>query len=152
MKNIIFINFFLLLCIPLKKDDCKERYSIEVWDYDYSMAYTIFYKIDNDSVTVKYISGIRNGKDSVLMQRTIRANECKMVWNFFQSHDINRFKDKYSNPMVDDGDQKRVVFNVKGKSKAVEIANFYQRDMGELFGVINKIVDKGLQIKYKRPS
>jgi hypothetical protein len=75
-----------------------------------------------------------------------------MVWDFLSSHDIERFKDKYSNPMVDDGDRKRVVFTVKGKSKTVEIANFYQKDMDALFSVINKIVNKDLQIKYKRPS
>ena len=153
MKSIIWVSVFLnSLCISLQKQECKKHYSVQIWDYDYSMAYTIFYKIDADSVTVKFISGIKNEKDSILMQRPIRENECKMVWDFLSSHNIEHLKDKYSNPMVDDGDRKRVVFTVKDKSKTVEIANFYQKDMDALFSVINKIVNKDLQIKYKRPS
>jgi hypothetical protein len=152
MKNILLVNLFLITMSSSFIDNCKERYSIQVWDYDYSMAYTTFYKIDGESVTVKAISGIKNEKDSILMQRPISENECEMMLDFLSSHNIERFKDKYSNPMVDDGDRKKVVFDFKGKSRTVEIANFYQKDMGEMFDVINKIVNKDLQIKYKRPS
>jgi len=132
--------------------NCKEKYSIKIWDYDYSMAYTTFYKIDADSVTVQGISGINNEHDSILMQRSLSEQECKMVWGFLSSHNITGLKNKYSNPLVDDGDRKRVILDVKDKSKTIEIENFYQKDMGELFDVINKIVNKDLQIKYKQPS
>jgi len=152
MKSILLVNLFLITMSSSFIGNCKEQYSIEVWDYDYSMAYTTFYKIDADSVTVEYIGGIKNERDSVLMKRQLREDECKVVWNFISSHNIDHFKDKYSNPLVDDGDRKRVILNIKGKSKTIEIANFYQKDMGELFDVINKIVNKDLQIKYKRPS
>lgn len=152
MKNIILVNFFLItLCMSLRKNECKGRYSIKIWDYDYSMTYTTFYKIDADSVTVKYISGVQDEKDSILMQKSVSRSECKMVLNFLLSHNIARLKNKYGNPMVDDGDRKRIVFNVNGKSKTVDIANFYQKDMNELFDIINRIVSKDLKIKYKRP-
>ncbi|SCC64228.1 hypothetical protein GA0116948_1284 [Chitinophaga costaii] len=48
------------------------------------------------------------------------------------------------------GDRKRVILGVKDKSKTIEIENFYQKDMRELFDVINKILNKDLQIKYKQ--
>ncbi len=86
---------------------CKEKYSIKLWDYNYSMAYTTFYKIDADSVTVKYISGIKNMSDSILMKRSLSEQECKMVWNFLSSHHIDQLRNKYNNPLVDDGDRKR---------------------------------------------
>jgi hypothetical protein len=153
MKSILLISFFLnSVCSHFYMEDCKDKYLIEVWDYDYSMAYTTFYKIDTDSVTVEYIGGVKNEKNSTLMKRHLGKEECKMVCNFFSSHNIDQLKNKYSNPLVDDGDQKRVILKIKGKAKTIEIANFYQKDMGELFDVINKIVNKDLQIKYKRPS
>ncbi|WP_431209670.1 hypothetical protein ACQ86N_26445 [Puia sp. P3] len=128
----------------------KSSIPSKVWGYEYPMAYTTFYKIDANSVTVKYISGIENEKDSVLMQRLLKESECKMVLNFLSSHNVERFKVKYSNPMVDDGDRKRVVFTVKGKSKTVEIANFYQKDMGELFSVLNNEISDILSGKFTR--
>jgi hypothetical protein len=115
------------------------------------MAYTTLYYLNAGNMTVKYISGIKDERDSLLSERKLSESECKMVWDFLSSHNINNLKNKYSNPFVDDGDRKRVIIQVNGKTKTIEIENFYQKDMGELFNIINKIVGKSLKIEYKPP-
>jgi hypothetical protein len=135
----------------LMPSNCKE-YSIKVWDYNYSMAYTIFYSISNKDITVKYVTSVKNGQDSILLKRALSENECEMVSIFLESHHIEQLKNKYSNPLIDDGDQKKVVIEANGKAKTIEISNFYQKDMGELFDTLNKILNKDLRIRYKTPS
>jgi hypothetical protein len=153
MKAILLVTIFLVnFRLPFVSSYCNKDFSIKVWDYNYSMAYTTLYSLNNKAITVKFINGLQNGKDSVLLRRSLSDSECRIIFDFFASHDVNLLKNNYSNPLVDDGDRKRVILNIKGKSKTIEIANFYQKDMGELFDAINKIVNKGLQIKYKRPS
>jgi hypothetical protein len=153
MKSVLLINFILIYFYNyFNVCDCEKKYSIKIWDYNYTMAYTTFYTISDDSVTVKYISGIKNEADSILMKKSLSESECKVICNFLSSHNIYHLKNKYSTPLVDDGDQKRLIIEVDGKTKTIEIANFYQKDIGELFETINKILSNNLRIKYKAPT
>lgn len=139
------VNFYM----PSAKTNCDIKFSVKIWNYNYSMAYTTFYTLSNDGIEVKYIDGVKGGKDSVLLKRSLNKNECKIVADFFSSHNISGLKSNYSNNLVDDGDQKKVLIEVDGKIKKIRLSNAYQKDLGELFDAVNKIVDKKIRIRYK---
>lgn len=149
MKTFLLISLLVNLFVISISGDCDKKFSIKVWDYNYSMAYTTLYSLTNNTIVVKYINGLKNGKDSFLLKRGLSEDDCKIISDFFSSHDISRLNSSYSNNMVDDGDQKKVMIEVDGKVKKIEISNFYQKDLGELFDAINKLVGKTIRIKYK---
>lgn len=150
MKKIILIPLFLIsvLCYALHLKNTK--YSVTVWNYNYSMAYTMYYHINNDSLIVKRLSGIKDEEDSLLFAKRINKDEQQLFINLLSSHKIFTLKNKYTNPLVDDGDQKMIVILFGNKNKTIEINNFYQKDIGNLIALFNRIVKKELHIDYKK--
>jgi hypothetical protein len=151
MKNVLLLSFSVIFLTGLStREYCEHHFSVKVWDRNFSMGYAILYKIDSDSLTVKSMSG--DEKDKMLMKEALSEAQCQIMWHFLSTHNIDSFSTEYNNPSVQDGDRKRIEFKVEDKSKTVDIANFYQKDMDELFGIINRMVNKDLQIYYKRPG
>lgn len=150
MKKIILIPLFLISAYCYAIHLKNIRYSIKLWNYNYSMAYTMYYHIDNDSLTVKRISGIKEEKDSVLIERKINKQEQQVFIYFLSSKNIFALKNKYSNPLVDDGDRKKIVVQFGSRTKTLEVNNFYQKDIGKLVDIINQIVSKDVYIDYKK--
>lgn len=112
------------------------------------MASTIYYYIDNKSLTVESISGIENEKDSVLLKRSITAKEEKLLTNFLSSFKVNNLKSSYVDTLVEDGDRKKIKLIINENSKEIEISNMYNEQLADLFNVINQLVDKSLWITY----
>jgi hypothetical protein len=125
------------------------RYSIEIFDQDYSMAYTIQYRVFDDSLTITGISGIVGEKDSCLMQKKIDKSQSEAIYHFLSSLNLKKLKSKYENPLIDDGDRKIVTICFKSINKTVEINNFYQEDMANLFKVVNQVIGPKLKIEYR---
>jgi hypothetical protein len=88
--------------------DSTEEYSIGLWDYNYSMAYTMFYHIDNRSLIIKKITGIKIEKDTFLFERKLNENERNLFFVFFDSFDMDTHKNEYTNLLVEDGNRKKI--------------------------------------------
>jgi hypothetical protein len=141
----------LAVCgFAFKNVNCEHRYIIRIWDRDFSLGYSVFYQIGGDSVIVKSQSGDEGEK--ILMRQELTESQCKMAWNWLSTHNIDSFSTEYRDRRMQDGDQKKVEFEVGNKTKTIVFSNFYLKDIDELFGIINRMVKKDLQIYYKRPS
>lgn len=53
----------------------------------------------------------------------------------------------YVKPGVQDGDQKTVKIYFAGKSKIIKISNYYQKDIGQLFNVLNTMISEKQRIQ-----
>ena len=126
-----------------------KKYSIEIFDYDYSLAYTSHYHIFDDSLTIKSIGEIEGEKDSCLLAKKISKTESEKMYKFLCSLDIMKLKSKYENPFIEDGDRKMIRICFENKIKTIEINNIYQKEMANLFNIINQIVYSKFQIKYR---
>lgn len=147
MKDIL-LSILFFANIQCQTEPVVLNYSISIWNYDYSMAHTMYYHIDNRSLVVKSISGIENEKDSIFLKRKISKEEEKILTDFLSSFKINNLKNSYVNPLVDDGDRKKINLTINSESKQVEVANMYDEQLAQLFIVINQIVDEHLRIQY----
>ena len=88
--------------------DLNRSFSINIWDYDYSMAYTTFYKINSDSIMIASISGVVNEANKILLSRETKASEQQKIYNFLSSFPLENLANEYKDPLVEDGDRKRV--------------------------------------------
>jgi hypothetical protein len=149
MKSIFALIFIVSTCA--QSQSCKTPiYSLNIWDYDYSMAYTIHYKINNDSLTVTTISGIVGESDKMIISRKINQKEEKILCDFLSSFPIDSLATEYKDPLVSDGDQKRIEIIFNNKKKTIDVENFYQKDIDHLLNTVNQILGKDIQIKYKK--
>ena len=113
------------------------------------MSFTILYAITDDSLIVKRLSGITKEKDKTLVKRLLRSNERKIFLDYFSFLNIDSLKNEYKNPLIEDGDRKRVMIQLNNKqSKTIDIANCYQKDLASLFNLVNQIVSPELKIIY----
>jgi hypothetical protein len=145
----ILLALIVLLSYGATAQTNPKRYSIEIFDQEYSMAYTIQYHVFDDSLTITGISGIVGEKDSCLMQKKIDKSQSEAIYNFLSSLNLKKLKSKYENPLIDDGDRKIVTICFKSINKTVEINNFYQEDMANLFKVVNQVIGPKLKIEYR---
>ena len=149
MKSIFAIAFIISTCAQVRNNK-QEKFSVSIWDYNNSMAYTTFYKINNDSIIVSSIGGLENETNKVLLSRTIKDGEKSRLYNFLSTFPLDTIATEYKNPLVQDGDQKRVEIVFTNKKKTIDIENVYQRDMDRLFTVINDMLEKNLKIRYAK--
>lgn len=126
-----------------------KKYSIKIIDQDYSMAYTTQYHIFNDSLVIVNIGGIESEQDSCIVNKKINESQTEKVYSFLCSLNIMKLKNKYENPFVEDGDRKMVTICFNNIIKTVEINNFYQKDIANLFDVINQIIGTEFKIVYR---
>ena len=152
MRNIIILVVLLLCaCNQQRSPHCATKYTVNIWNINASMAYTIFYHINDDSVLIEFLNGVENGHDSILLKRSLIETERAALCNYLSSFDIDTLNTDYLNPLVEDGDQKKVTLQVGSKKRTVNISNFYQKDMGGLFEVVNNVInDNRYKIKYRK--
>ena len=76
----IFVALILIIYTCSDKENPKEyEYSINIWDYNYSMAFITHYKINADSIIVTAISGIENESNKILLSRIVSEKEKKCL-------------------------------------------------------------------------
>ncbi|MEO9022811.1 MAG: hypothetical protein ABI237_18180 [Ginsengibacter sp.] len=127
-----------------------EKFSIEIWDFNYSLAFTCLYTLSNDSLTITRISGIKNEKDSFLFRYSLKKDEQKKISKYLSSQNFDSLKNNYETPLIDDGDRKRIKIRIGDSAlKTIDISNYYQKNLGELFDYINQIIPIPIQFKIK---
>lgn len=115
------------------------------------MAYTTLYHINGDSVLIKFINEVEGGRDSLLLKRSLTEVESASICKYLSSFNIDTLKADYINSLVEDGDQKKIRLHFGKKSKTVNMSNFYQKDIGGLYEVVNDVInDDRYKIKYKK--
>ncbi len=149
MKN-AFILILIMHSCSQSTTDTNRPFSINIWNYDYSLAYTIHYKINNDSLIINSISGVQNESGRTLLSKRLSINERSNMCRFLSSFPLNSLKNNYKDSLVEDGDQKKVEIAFNSKIKTIELSNFYQKDIGSLFNVVNHLLEKDMQIEYKK--
>ena len=143
MRTLLFSLFFFF-----NFHNSYTKFSVTIWDSNYSMSYTMYYHVSNDSLVVKKFSGISNEKDSVIINEKLSQKNCLLISNFLRDFKVNKLKNKYADPFINDGDQKKIVIQIRGKAKTIEVANVYQKEIASLFDILNQILPRGLKISY----
>lgn len=138
----------LVSCSSHKTDEVE--YRVEVWDMNYSMANTSFYYVTNDSLIIRSISSIEGEGEKILLAKRLSNSERERLSSFLNSLNLDILKENYVNELVEDGDRKKVRLEVGGRVKVIEISNSYQKDIGELFKVINSLIGSEFVIKYRK--
>jgi len=149
MKSLFVVVFIISTCAQVKNNKAHE-FSVNIWDYNYSMAYTTFYKINSDSIVVTNISGVVNEENKILLSKETNASEQEKIYNFLSSFPLESLANEYTDPLVEDGDRKKVEIIFANKKKTIDLENFYQKDIDQLFTVVNQVLDKSMQIKYSK--
>lgn len=86
MRNIIILVVFLLCaCNQQRSSHCATNYTVDIWNINASMAYTIFYRISDDSVLVEFLNEVENGYDSVLLKRSLIEPEREALCDYLSS-------------------------------------------------------------------
>lgn len=151
MKNLLVFILFLSCRADAQTDHCNhKKYFILIQDFDYSMANTTRYCIVDDSLTITSSGGLVGEHDSCLVAKKITEDQSEKIQSFLGSLDLESLKDKYEKPYVNDGDQKMVSICFRNKMKNVEINNVYQKDMANLYEVVNQIIDEKFRIRYPK--
>lgn len=149
MKS-FFISILIVNTFFLNQLSKKCIFSIDIWDYNYSMAGTIHYKLNSDSLIVTTISGLDGENNKVLIKRKMNRSEKKLIQEFLSTFPLESLSSEYKNELIQDGDQKRVEIFFNDKRKIIDIENYYHNDMANLFRTINNIVGSNFSIKYSK--
>lgn len=128
----------------------RHKFSIDIWDYNYSMSYTMHYKIDVDSLSVIAIDNLQGGRSRNLIMRKMAESEKKSIAEFLSNFPFERLDSLYINPLVNDGDQKKIIILFEDKRKVIEIENVYQKDIDSLIVNVNKLLNYDARIKYNK--
>lgn len=155
MRNIIItITLFLISCnTGQQPQDCNTSYLIRIWNAHTSKAYTDYYSISNDSITIEFIGGVERDDNRIVFSKALTKAERQSICNYLSSFDIDTLKSTYINRFVEDGDQKRIELKFGTKDKRIDVSNFYQKDLDSLFEVINNVTSgQRYKIHYEKPG
>ena len=150
MKSILILTVMLLSNINAQSK--KVRFTIDVFDFNSSMAFTLQYHITNDSLIVTRYNGFKGERTALLLQKKLTEAQEVNIANLIKSPSFKSLKNAYRNALVADGDQKKVVIQSNGKKKTIEIENVYNNEVAKLIDDINCAVDHEFKIRYTEPS
>jgi len=138
MKNTQILIFTLIASILCScKSDPIEPFELSVTDYDYSLAYSILYRLTEKKLTITFRGELENEKDSILYETDdLPRKEIRELSKIT----LDSLGVLYSNPCIADGDIKVYRFTKNGITKQVQIQNYYQEDLSPVIELINKIV------------
>ncbi|MFD1064391.1 hypothetical protein ACFQ1Q_14150 [Winogradskyella litorisediminis] len=141
MRNPIYI-LFLLIFISCK-NDTLEPFELSISDYNYSLAYSVLYQINEKELTITFSGELENEKDSIIYS-TNKLPEKKI--RKLSEINIDSLGIYYSNPCIDDGDIKIYEFKKGLKTKRIQVDNYYQEDLSPVLELINEIVPEKFKI------
>lgn len=146
-----FCGILVISCLSLiGRQSIKNDFSINIWDFDYSMALTTHYKIDNDSLIITVIGGLQKEENNILVKRGMNDFDKKILFDFLTDFPLDSLSSEYKNHLIQDGDQKRIELLFKDKRKIISIRNYYQPDIACLFRFVNLVVGKDYKILYQK--
>ncbi|MVT12486.1 hypothetical protein [Chitinophaga tropicalis] len=151
-KIIIIIAALLSGCANQPPQSCNTKYLIHIWNAHPSRAYTDFYNISNDSLSIEFIGGVVGDTNKIVFSKALTEDDRLNICNYLSSFDIDTLKQEYINHFAEDGDQKRIELKFGNKTKIIDVANFYQKDLDGLFEIINNVTrEKRYKIWYEKP-
>ena len=152
MKKLMFCWIASLAsCTQFKQPHCQTSYSIDIWDFNSSLAYSTHYSITNDSLLLYFLDGLENGKDTLLLSKVLSDNQRDSICNYLSQIKLDTFKLKYINPFVEDGDQKEIKFKYGSIDKKIAISNVYIKSIGDLYEIINRVIgDENYRIRFRK--
>lgn len=148
MRNLQIIGFIILTSIlgSCKSEPIKP-FELSVADYNYSLAYSVLYKLTDKKLTITFRGELENEKDIILYTSTDLPKKEMRKLSKINLDSLGVF---YSNPCISDGDIKVYRFTKNGKTKQIQIQNYYQKDLSPSIELINKIVPEKFKMYYDK--
>jgi hypothetical protein len=144
----LFGLFFLLSCHRPPRDGTNS-YTVDLWNFNGSMAYSLSYHIHDDTLSVSFNDELENGKDVILLKKILDKDQKNNFCNYLSSFNIDTLKSEYVNHSAQDGDQKTISISIGTEKKSVYISNVYMKNIADLINKMNELIDSPkLKIRY----
>ncbi|MEI6888040.1 MAG: hypothetical protein ACOYM0_09515 [Bacteroidales bacterium] len=149
--KIFFLSLFIMSVSGCNFNSNKSvSFKIDLWDYHYSLAYSIQYHFDNKEMFIVKIGNLAKEQPDTILFKKVNASENDKIIFFLNSFPFESLKDEYRNQIIEDGDQKKVNICFKDKCKSIIISNIYQENIGELINMLNQSLKDDYKIKYRK--
>lgn len=125
-------------------------YNIDIYDSDYALSNNLRYRLSNDSLTVSKISFRKPDSIIYLIKRKLSNKEQNYNDRFINNFAFSKLKNRYVNPVINDGDQKTVIISINGVEKKIEVANVYIKQIATLIDFVNMNLSKNLRMHYQK--
>jgi hypothetical protein len=154
MRKTFGLILIIILCSiiscknePNKPIETIEPFELSIGDYNYSMAYSVLYKLTNEKLTITFRGELENEKDSVLFSTSeLPINNVRKLSKI----NIDSLSVLYSNPCISDGDIKSFQFKKNGISKSVTLQNYYHAELSPAIETINELVPEKFQMYFDK--
>jgi hypothetical protein len=145
MRNLIVILLYLTTFSWNNKP--IETFELSLTDYNYSLAYSVIYKLTNEKLTITFSGELENEKDSILyITNKLPKNKIRTLSNI----NIDSLSVLYSNSCISDGDIKSFEFKKNGITKSITLENYYHAELSPAIGIINGIVPEKYKMYYNK--
>ncbi len=157
----ILILAILLSCAEKPKEaklDSVKPFSFSICDYDYSMAYAIRYILTENELMIVLLDEVeqdsleatqKSEKTNILFDSLLLPSE---TLRKLSEININKLEKRYNNPCIMDGTQIMVNLTKDGKTKDVQLSNYYQPDIGLAIELVNSLTPKKYKIYYDKDA
>jgi hypothetical protein len=116
--------------------------NIVLYDSDFSQALTKIYQLNNDSIRVSIKSGIAGEGDKVIYKRSLSIREKDRIMTFFMKFPLSSLESKYSDPNIDDGDQKVFIVKIGDLEKRILVSNYDQPELMDIVELLKSLIDE----------
>ncbi len=148
-KTVGLILWFVLFITISCNNKPIEPFELSVADYNYSLAYSVLYKISDEKLTITFRGELENEKDSILYSTSELP---KRKIQQLSSINIDSLNVLYSNVCIRDGDIKSFRFTKNGKSKLVSLQNYYHAELSPAIEIINGIVPEKYKMHFDKDN
>lgn len=124
-----------------------EPFELLIADSDYSLGYSIRYKISDKKLKVIFHGELENEKDSILYETTKLPKQKIQQLSSINVDSLNVY---YANSCMRDGDIKSFRFTKNQKTKSIQLQNYYHEELSLAIEIINEIVPKKFKMHHDK--
>lgn len=126
----------------------SDKFTLDVYDYNASMSYTLHYHITGKQLSVVRLNGLKGEQSKVLFKKVLPKKAFDQLFSFLRSPALKNLKGCYKNPLIEDGDHKRFIWMISGSKKVIEVSNTYVPELAKLISIVNQNLTYDLKIDY----
>jgi hypothetical protein len=141
------LSLFLFIMLVGCTQDCKDNYELTIINYDYSMAYSLKYKMTNDNFNIVFSGELEGEQDSVIYSQKL---ESRRLIKKLSKLNLESLKENYENPCVLDGTQISIILKRNDENKVIHISNYYKKEIAQSIKLINELVPVQYLINYNK--
>ena len=131
------------------KENDQKTFEVVIMSYDFPMTYSTQIILNQKELKIILNGSVTGNKDSLLYSTQLKSSD---TLRLIASINLDNLKASYRNECIDDGSQIDISLTKNGKTKSIQLSNYYHDEIGKIIYLTNSLIPDKYKVWYDKNS